>query len=76
MTVWTALVPENALRPDLQLEGAVFSNVVGRRLEVAADAGGGAVIWSGARIRVPAGSSLTLDPLSGTTFPVGGDRNR
>ena len=55
--------------PWLQLDGAVRVAHTGRAIEVRADGEDGAVSWSGARFRVPAGGVVRIDPLAGDRFP-------
>ncbi len=52
----------------LDLEGAVRTEPRAPRLEVHGE-GEGAVVWSGARFRIEAGTVVTLDPLAGAVFP-------
>lgn len=53
----------------LQLQGAVRAEPEGRDVMVRGEAGGGAVTWSGALIKVRGGTSVHLDPLAGKGFP-------
>jgi hypothetical protein len=54
---------------DLSVEGAVRQERTGRVLELRGDGSGGSVSWSGARIEVPGGAVVRLDPLAGVSFP-------
>ena len=54
---------------DLVAEGDVTTSVDGRDLSVDVGPKGGAVSWSGARFRLPAGARLRIDPLAGREFP-------
>jgi hypothetical protein len=63
-------VREPAIRgPDLAVDAGLSVARSGRSVAVTGGRGGGAASWNGARIRVPEGSKLTLDPLAGTIFP-------
>ncbi len=55
--------------PQLDLVGDVGTETAGRVLRASASGGGGAVRWFGANFRLPPGTSLRLDPLSGSAFP-------
>ncbi len=54
---------------ELTLQGDLSPQREGRELRVKAGVRGGTVIWNGARIRLPGGASLRLDPLDGKEFP-------
>lgn len=53
----------------LTIEGELQQELKGRTLEVVGRGPQGRLSWSGARIAVPAGSRLVLDPLAGRDFP-------
>ncbi len=53
----------------LDLRGGLQTEHDGRVLSVAAGDEGGVVTWSGARVRVPKGVTLRIDPLAGKEFP-------
>jgi hypothetical protein len=54
----------------LQSEGGLEVSSEGRVLGVKSHGDGGVLIWSGARITLPPGSELRLDPLAGNDFPL------
>lgn len=62
-------VPEDRVVTSLEVRGTVRARVEGRTL--AADGGneGGTVEWLGARLRLGANQSATVDALAGDTFP-------
>jgi len=53
----------------LRMEGALNAEPDGRALAVRGGEGGGEVSWSGAKVTVPAGATVRLDPLAGSAFP-------
>lgn len=55
----------------LLLEGALRTEPNGRSLAVHGEGEGGKVTWSGARISVPEGVVVRIDPLAGVSFPEG-----
>lgn len=74
VTLWVAPHRAPVLATDLSLEGALQTLEHQGSLEVTGGSGGGAVTWSGARIRVTEGAVLTLDSLGAGAFPRAGDR--
>ena len=76
VTLWLAPHRRPVLSGDLELEGSLDTTQERNLLNVKAGPGGGSLVWSGARIRIPEGGELRLDPLSGAAFPGVGDRDR